>query len=74
VLDDDVNLQGDHDPMTAAEKQDLLDYWAMNLTPLKMNCIHRQYHDKTVFINPSPSTPQAEFTEKYVQALSVIQI
>ena len=74
VRDDDVNLRGEPETITAEEKQDLLDEWATNLTPLVMRCGRKRYDNKTVFIDPTQGQPYKIHSEGYLEKLSVIEV
>lgn len=74
VMDDDINLLGEHDPLTAVEKQAIIDRWAVQLIPLRMRCTRRLFDDKVVFIDPSPASPRADMLEKYVETITVIEV
>ena len=74
VLDYDVDLLGKKDEYTVEEKQQIIDDWATNLTPLVMNCQYKQYDNKVVFIDPIPLNPLAGSSERYLGKLTIIEI
>jgi len=72
--DQDVDLLGNKEELSSEEKQNILDEWAQNLTPLRMYSIRRQYHDQAVFIDGMPTNPSGEKTEEYTSRLTMVQI
>ena len=72
--DGDVDLKGDPDMMMAIDKQDQLDEWAAQLTPLTMRCVRKVYDDRTVFIDPEQTKPIKEKSEGYSARLTVMEI
>ena len=74
VMDNDINLLGEHDPITSKEKQEILDRWAVQLTPLRMHSTRKLFDNKIVFIDPSPASPRAERLEKYIETLTVMEV
>ncbi|HBF40440.1 MAG TPA: hypothetical protein DDW19_01265 [Anaerolineaceae bacterium] len=72
--DNDVNLAGEKDTISAEEKQAILDEWATRVTPLVMRCHKRQFDQKTIYIDPQPLTPDAEFSERYTSRLTAVEV
>jgi hypothetical protein len=73
-FDEDVNLLGDPEILTAEERQSLLDGWAMELTPLIMCSNNKQYDNKTVFIDPAQIQAVKQTKEGYIEKMSVLEI
>lgn len=57
LADSDHNLLGDRDTQSALEKQELLDEWADNITPLTLRCYDPDFDNMRIFLNPSPGRP-----------------
>ncbi|MEN6571406.1 MAG: choice-of-anchor R domain-containing protein [Anaerolineaceae bacterium] len=74
LQDNDVNLAKERDSITAAEKQAILDEWATKVTPLLMRSSKERFDDKTVYIDPQPLTPDAEYSEKYTSRLTAVEV
>lgn len=72
--DEDVDLLGEKEILTADERQELLDKWAAELTPLIMHSNHRQYDNKVVFIDPAQIQPVKQSKEGYIEKMSVTEI
>jgi len=72
--DEDVNLLGEKEILTADERQELLDRWAAELTPLIMHSNHKQYDNKIVFIDPAQIQPVKQSKEGYIEKMSVTEI
>lgn len=74
TMDNDVDLNGNPDGWNVNDKQNQLDEWATNLTPLTMQCIYTPFHNKTVFIDPETLVPNREHTGGYTAKLTVIEV
>lgn len=74
VVDGDRNLMGEPTEITAEEFQETVDDWAANLTPLKMHGWRHRFDNKTVFIDPTQSSPIKEMSEGYLEKLTVVEI
>jgi hypothetical protein len=70
IEDEDVNSVARPDKLyIAKDKWELLDSWADGLTALKMRSTYKQYDDKYVFIDPTPSSPAKKHAESYVHKI-----
>jgi len=74
LMDGDVDLLGEPDPMLASEKLALLDLWATNATPLKVTSSRAVYDSKWAFIEAVPIRPIGELTEKYLASVTCMMV
>ncbi len=74
LRDNDVDLNTDIEPMSAEEKEAIIDEWAESLTPLVMRSTRKQFDNITVFIDPTPMSPTHEKSEGYAASITVIQV
>jgi hypothetical protein len=74
VVEYDVDLYGKQDTMDVEEKQQIIDDWATQLTPLIMNCQYKLFDNKVVFIDPIPLNPLAEKQDRYLGKLVIVEI
>lgn len=74
VADGDVNLLGESAEISAGDFQDTIDDWAANLTPLVQRAWRERFDNKTVFIDPTQSSPIHENSEGYIEKLTTVEI
>jgi hypothetical protein len=72
--DNDHDLNGDPEDMSARTKQDIIDGWAEKLTPLRMSCIMGLFDGKDVFIDAVPLNPNKEHSPAYIGKLVASEI
>jgi len=72
--DGEANLRDEPEGTSADDKQDLLDAWAENLTPLMMNSTRVRFDGKLVFIDPADLTPLAEHSAFYAPRLTLVAV
>ena len=72
--DNDVDLMGTLDPISADERGLIIDEWANNMTRLTMRSLWKRYDNRRVFINPTPNTPTGEIEESFVERLTVSEL
>lgn len=73
-FDNDVDLWGEKEILTVAERQNLLDTWANELTPLVFRSMFGRYDDRIVFIDPAELQTIREKSEGYIEKIAVIEI
>ncbi len=73
TMDNERDLLGNVDSMTAKEKQDMIEYWAESLTALTMNSNYERFNDIQCFIDPPSMSPDAEKLENYIGKLTVVE-
>jgi hypothetical protein len=72
--DNDVNLRGESEIVSAEDRQVLLDEWANELTPLLFRSTYKRYDNRVVFIDPAQLQTIREKSEGYIEKLSVIEV
>jgi hypothetical protein len=73
-FDNSRDLLGEPEIVTAEERQDILDTWATELTPLILHSNNKQYDKRTVFIDPAQIQAVKQFKEGYIEKMSVIEV
>jgi hypothetical protein len=73
VMDNDVGVS-EPDTATVKQKQEQLDAWAENLTPIYMNSLHGRMDKVTGFIDPASIYPFKETKEGYTGKLVITEI
>lgn len=74
VADKDMNLVGEPTEVSAEDFQNTIDEWAANLTPLVQRAWRKRFDNKTVFIDPTQSSPIRENSEGYIEKLTTVEI
>jgi len=72
--DDDVNLRGEAENITAGDKIAQLRSWANNVTQLTMRSTMSEFDNKQVFIDPAPIQPFQEHKEGYTHRMVATEL
>lgn len=71
TTDERKDLVGNDELYSAAETYTILDNWARSLTKLKMRSVYWRFDDIDVFIDPPQTNPISEYSEGYLDKLTV---
>ena len=80
VMDQDRDINGEKDSQMVDTKQNLLDQWATQLTPLTLRTNYGRFDNKTVFIDPATMTPvtanpqNKTDLEAHIETFTIIEI
>lgn len=73
ITDEDRDLNRNREQISAAKRQEIIDGWAENLTPLVMRCWHILFDCMEVFIEPVQGAPIRETFDGYIGRITLIE-
>jgi len=71
TTDNRNDLDGNQEVLTAEEQYAVIDNWARRITRLKLRSVYERFDDVYVFIDPPQTNPIQEYSEGYMDRITV---